>query len=87
LPSGGCFLDRDPAGMLPGYQRFDAFGKQRWRAGCGGVVAGAGVVQVLFATHPLSGRPVGDPVLLELVELLDAFQNHDQAAEAAGDPG
>jgi hypothetical protein len=72
--------------MLASDQRFDAFGKQGGWAGGGGVVAGPGLGQVLLAAQPLPGRPIGDPVLLELIQLLDTLQDH-RAAQPTSDPG
>jgi hypothetical protein len=41
---------------------------------------------VLFAAQRLGGGAVGQPQFLELVQLLDAFHDHDQATQAAGHP-
>src|SRR6266542_656859 len=51
-----------------------------------GVGPGLGQVQVTLVLERLGGGAVGDPVLLELVEVLGALQHHDHRGQAAGHP-
>jgi hypothetical protein len=70
--------------VLLGDQPLDAVGEQRSGVGGIGVRTGPGEDEVLLVLERLARRPVGDPVLLVLVELLDALENHDQDSQPAG---
>lgn len=48
--------------------------------------SGLGQVQVPLVLERLGSGAVGDPVLLELVQVLDTLQYHDHRGQATGHP-
>ena len=65
----------------------DALGEQRLGVRGGRVGAGVREVEELLVLERLRRRAVVGPVGVELEELLDALEDHDERAQAAGDPG
>ena len=76
---------RDPFRVFLGDQAFDAFGKNGRGPGGGVIRAGLGQEEVFFVLQGFAGGPVGSPIGLELVQLLEAFGEHDNDAEKRGE--
>jgi hypothetical protein len=76
-----CLLaGRDPLGVLLRDQALDAIGEQRNGPLRVPVRARTGEVEVLLMLERLGGRPEGAPVLLVLVQLLEALEDDDKRA-------
>ena len=74
-----------PPGVLLRDQAFDPLG-QLARPILSQVRAGPSQVQVALVLERLGGGAVGDPLLLELVQVLGALQHDDHRGQAAGEP-
>jgi hypothetical protein len=72
--------------VLLRHHRLDPFGQQRARSCCARVGARFGEIKVLFMLQRLAGRPIGNPVLLILVEVNHTLDRRDDNAETTRYP-
>jgi hypothetical protein len=71
-----------PLGVLLGDEALDPFGQLPVPV-LPNIGSGPGQIQVALVLEGLGGGAVGDPVLLELVEMLDTLQDDDDGRQAA----
>ena len=77
---------RSPCRVLLRDEALHALGEQGLGVGGGGVGPGAREEEELLVLEPLAGRPVGRPVLLILLELLESLEDDDQRPAAPDQP-
>ena len=82
---GDLVESRDPLGMLLRDQALDAVGEQCARVAGRRVGTGSGEIEILLMLQGLGRGTVGSPVLLLLVELLEALENDHRRPESRRD--
>jgi hypothetical protein len=81
----GVLAADSPFGVLLGDESLDPLGQLAVTV-LTGIGTGVGQIQVALVLQRLGRRTVGDPLLLELEQVLGALQDDDHRGQAAGHP-